>query len=295
LLEGSVKEIFWEAGRLAILLRPIDAQAVSSKRALRLPRIAVYAGQGIPRTEWGEIAWSLDEAGFPYVLLGEGGSSLGEKLGRFDTLVVPNGSAPEIVEGWDPEASYRKPPWQPAEPQRGIGKAGLQAIQGFVRQGGTYIGLGGGGAFLAGKDFLGLTRAEMLPSSVGLGQVRLRAVRPESPILFGYSTEEPIPAFFYAPPGAPDRGFAFGRDSAAVALYAGARDYPPERSFVSTEVLSSESANAAIIEEPYGNGRVVLFGIAPTFRGQWRSTFLLFYNALYRSADRSADEAHPAK
>jgi hypothetical protein len=283
LLEGSSKTIGWYASRMGVSLESTAGEVPSDRQPLALPRVAVYAGQGIVESEWGEMIWALDEGAFPYRLLDDHSITVAGALDDIDVLMVPHGSADEIVHGWDPKATGRASPWEPAEPQHGIGSEGLEAVRSFVDQGGTYVGIGGGGALLAGKDYLGLTSVEMIPSSVGLGQVRLRPAGRGAPILFGYSTERPIPAFFYAPPGSTERGYVFRAAGTSVAFFDGVHEYEDERSFVSTEVLSAESGNGAIVHEKRGQGHVALFGIAPTFRGQWRSNFRLIYNALYLS------------
>jgi hypothetical protein len=164
-----------------------------------------------------------------------------------------------------------------------------------VSSGGTYVGLGAGGALLAGKGFLGISAAESVPANVGLGLVQLRLVRPSSPLWFGYDPEQPLTAFFFGPPGSsggwppgsPDGGFAFAATDAAVALYDGVDEFPDELSFITTEPLEASSGNAAIVQDRHGQGQIVLIGLAPTFRGEWKHTFRLLYNALYLSSDSS--------
>jgi glutamine amidotransferase-like uncharacterized protein len=284
LLKGSSATIKWNADRLGVPLTA--AQASTPGAPIRLRRIAVYNGQGVSNADWGEIVWALEQAEFPYQLAGEDAIVSTGILNELDVLIVPQGSADAIVNGWDPEAPGRRSPWQPSEPARGLGREGLDAIRKYIENGGTYVGLGGGGARLAADGYLALTDTELVPSNVGLGQVRLQAVKPDSPLLFGYKTDELIPAFFYGPPGSAERGYAFRSEASSVAAYAGVREAIEELSFTSTEVLSAETGNAAILEETIGRGRIVLFGIAPVFRGQWKSTFRLLYNALYLSIPR---------
>lgn len=71
-----------------------------------------------------------------------------------------------------------------------------------------------------------------------------------------------------------------------MALYDGVDEFPEELSFIGTEPLEAASRNAALIHEHYGKGQVVLFGFAPTFRGQWKETFRFLYNALYLSSGK---------
>jgi hypothetical protein len=279
-LSGDATAMGWEAGRLGVPVEPAVATPGAALPPLRVPRLALYAGQGVPHFDSGEVAWALERGGFPYRLLDGRDFTREGTLADTDVIVVPNGSAGEIARGWDPEGTSRKPPWQPHRPPEGIGERGLGAIRRFVEAGGTYVGLGGGGARLAGKDYLGLTTVEMVSAEVGIGQVVLRVVRPDSRLLFGYRRDT-LPAFFYAPPGSPAGGYAFRGSDAAVAAYHGALEFRDELSFTSTEPLSAAAGNAAIVHQRFGRGQVVLFGIAPAFRAQWKSTFPLLYNALY--------------
>lgn len=282
--EGSGTTIGWQASQLGVPLVPAQKEE-APPRSLRLPRAAIYMGQGVSKAEWGETGWALEQGAFPYRLIDDNGLCRSGALNTVDVLIVPNGSAAEIVYGWDPEARTRRSPWQAAEAPHGIGRDGLEVIRSFIRRGGTYVGLGAGGALLAGTDYLAVTEAEMIPAAVGLGQVRMRPAQRDSPLLFGYPGDDLLPAFFFAPPGSNDRGHAFRANGSAVASFSGAHEFPDERSFMSTHVLRARSGNAAIVHERYGRGHVVLFGIAPTFRGQWWSTFRLLYNALYLATE----------
>ncbi|MGE0685574.1 MAG: hypothetical protein AB7P33_02435, partial [Dehalococcoidia bacterium] len=279
-LEGSSTAIRWEASKLGV---PLEAStpAPAAETQLSLPRVAVYAGQGVPLGESGEITWALDHGGFPYRLLDARDFGRDDVLAGIDVLVVPNGTASEIVDGWNPQASNRKAPWQLAEPVLGLGDAGLESIRRFVRGGGVYVGLGAGGAALAGDDYLGIAHVDFVPAAVGLGQVRLNVIDAGSPLVFGYDTDAPLPAFIYAPPGANNAGYAMQARKGAVAAYAGIRGSNEDQTFITTEPLAAAAGNDAIVHQRLGDGHVVLFGIAPAFRAQWRSTFGLLYNALY--------------
>jgi hypothetical protein len=226
------------------------------------------------------MAWVLDAGGFAYQRLEAADIRRPGVLDGLDVLVVPNGVAAEIVDGWNPNAANRRFPWEMPEEPAGIGSGGISMIRRFVERGGTYVGLGAGGALLAGSAHLKISDVAYEPAAVGLGQVRVKVTQPESPLLFGYATAEPLPAFFYAPPGANTDGFAF-KTADAVAMYDRVRTSADEQSFTTTAPLEAAAGNAAIVHQRCGRGQVVLFGIAPAFRAQWRSTFGLLYNALF--------------
>ena len=284
-ITGADAAVRWAATRIGVPIKPAATPSEAEQGAIRLPRVALYAGQGVPHYESADIAWALTQGGFPYRRLEAADFSSSDGLAGVDTLIVPNGSAAEIANGWNPEAANRRAPWQPHRPSEGIGDLGFEAIRKFVKAGGTYVGLGGGGALLAAKDHLGIADAEMVTAEVGLGQVRLKIEQPASPLLFGYAADQPLPAFFSAPPGSPEGGYAFRSDEGAVAFYDGVHALQEELSFIQTEPLAAAAKNAAILHKRVGSGHVVLFGIAPAYRGQWRSTLGLLFNALYLRAE----------
>ncbi len=280
LIEGGASALGWLARQAGGELIPEDAGA----RGIPVPaaRVALYAGQGVTHQDWGEVAWALEQGGFRYRLVNE--SNLASDLNGATALVIPNGSAKQIASGWSDASVTRRAPWEPSEPARGLEGAGFDAIRRFVDGGGIYVGIGGGGAALAGGAHLGLSAARTVPAAVGLGQVRLAPSLAGSPLLFGFDASAPIPAYFVAPPGGPDDGFVFEAEGGVVAGFAGAGAYERERSFTSNSVLSREASHAAIVHERRGRGHVVLFGIEPTFRGQWPNTARLLYNALLLAA-----------
>ncbi|MEJ8567264.1 M14 family zinc carboxypeptidase [Elongatibacter sediminis] len=282
LLEGDRGALAWLAR-----VNGADLMGVSELAGPGVPvragTVALYAGQGVPRADWGELAWVLEQGGFRYRLVDGPALRSGAGLRGVTALLVPSGSAAEIVAGWSGDDRVRSTPWERAQDPAGLGDAGLAAIREFVSAGGLYVGLGNGGAALAGADYLAISDAAAVPAAVGMGQVSLQPVAPASPLWTGVDVQAPLVAFFAAPPGGPEEGFAFdvGAGSAeAVARYAGAREWPAEQSFTDTRVLSAASGHAAIVHARHGAGQVMLFGIAPAFRGQWPATTQWLYNTL---------------
>lgn len=281
LVSGSRRLLSLAAGSWQIPLEAVTGVRPQQLSHLSLPVVGVYAGQGVNRADWGEVVWALKQARFPFRILDQ--QNVQESLKEIDALIVPSGSAPEIVNGWSPEPKGPRQHWKLPVESKGIGDDGLEAIRSWVRSGGTYIGIGSGGGLLAGQGMLSLTEAEMPDSRVGIGIVRLRLDQPNSPLLRGFSSES-LAAFIDAPPGQPQGGFIFRSEAnAGVASYAGIDTVEGEKSFLSNEPFSER--DTAILIERHGEGRLVLMGINPTFRGQWRNTFPLLYNAIYLSIE----------
>jgi len=175
-----------------------------------------------------------------------GGADLGRLAsGGYTAFVVPDGVIPT------PSA------------------AALGALQAWVRAGGTYIGVRGEGIALA--QSAGITAASVDPPAdaqmpgVSLG-VQLDPGDPvawgERPSGFVFATGDPV----LRPAGGP----VVARYPTGGAFFAGgyARD------------TASLHGTAAILDEPTGAGRTVLFTFDPAFRGYAEGTERLVANAL---------------
>ena len=167
----------------------------------------------------------------------------------------------------------------PPEYRGGIGEEGLAALKAFVAGGGTLI------TFDAASDlvlerFGGVferihnpvtaldRRGFYCPGSV-LGLV----VNPDVAAGFGMA---PVAAAFFAN----SRGFQTDEPSVvSVARYAPAADLLLSGWLLGADHLAGLHA---LLDVPYGQGRVLLFAFRPQFRAQPHGTFKLLFNGLYR-------------
>ena len=151
---------------------------------------------------------------------------------------------------------------------------GRAAIEAFVRDGGTLVCFNRSAAFaiarlkLPVKDVTtGLNRQSFFAGTSLLNVVvdasqRVMAGMPERAAVFFSSS----PAF------EPLEGFS----GTVLARY-------PESGVLASGFLLGESVlagKAAALDVPYGNGRVILLGFRPQWRGQPFGTFRVFFNAL---------------
>jgi hypothetical protein len=166
----------------------------------------------------------------------------------------------------------------PPRYQGGIGEEGVAALKAFVAAGGTLVTLDEasdlaierfGGVFDRIKDVTsGLSRTDFYcPGSV----LRVTVDR-SHPLAWGMEGE--TPAYFQA-----SRAF----ETAEPTVKSDVRYAPADRLLMSGWLLGAPviARKHALLEVPYGRGRVVLFGFRPQFRAQSHATFKLLFNALY--------------
>ncbi len=102
---------------------------------LQEPKVALVGGDGISQTSYGSIWWTLETRyGVRFTPISV--SALGGDVSRFNVIIVPSGSL------------------------SALGKAGADALRGWVRSGGTLITMGGATAWAADAD-VNLTSARM--------------------------------------------------------------------------------------------------------------------------------------
>lgn len=285
--ESELRRCATGYGRVAlepdVMEVPSDTRPESIE--MRLPHVAIYGGQGCSHdySEYiGAVRFGLDFLEIPYVELAARDLRGVRSLDNLDILIVPNGDARQIVGGLEANPTYSsRPPWSLPEESKGIGDSGMDAIRGFVRGGGRYIGFELGGGTLAGRSYLGLIDIDVAAvRCVSSGPVRLTKRNVTSPIFYGYPPSqseagetEPeaiwshfteIPSWYFQPgrlaPG-PAPVFASGENVAVLA-----------------EI--GESKSPAILTASYGRGEVVIFAVAAGFRGIWLGTTLLLANAI---------------
>jgi hypothetical protein len=171
------------------------------------------------------------------------------ELGSVDVLVVPDGSA--------------------SAGEKELGGAGVRTVRDWVAAGGRFVGLSGGATF-AGR--IGLTTATLsLPTSDIPGSLVRASVDTASPLAAGVGDE--VWSFVEYDP------VLEASDPATVAVR-----YPDAAPdfFVSGYAEGEEElqGTAAVTDEAYRDGRVVLFASDPNFRAFTDGTQQVLWNAL---------------
>ena len=163
-----------------------------------LPRLAVLHNW-IDTQDAGWVRYTLDRAKVPYTLINDDDLKRGNLAERFDVVLYPRtqGGLSDLVHGIDPKygpLAYTKTPEFPSQGipdgsediTGGMGFEGLLNLDKFVRGGGVLIALGSGGTLpVDGGIVRGVSSARLGVSTPG-SEVRVKVVRPEHPLVYGY-------------------------------------------------------------------------------------------------------------
>jgi len=236
---------------------------------LRPGRIALVRGSGVDATSFGALWFLFDrELALPHVVL-ELDSLARLDLGRFDVLVLPDGSG------------YAK----------ALGDEGKARIDRWVRDGGQLVAIGGAMSWAKQAGLLDIKAWEppkrpadsedAVPPSVEAwvadhpletpGAILRTRMRGKSPLLAGLPSAPPV--LF----SGEDVWLASGDPKRDVLV---AAEDPILAGFAWPEAKQRLSAALLVTAQSLGEGQVVGFAQDPAFRMLWRGTLPLLLNAV---------------
>jgi hypothetical protein len=261
--EGLEEDIQSIVGELCVQFEGLWAEPKVKRLGLKEPRVGLYKSWTASMDE-GWTRWVLEQYEIPFASVFDKDIRKGNLNENFDVIVIPDLGEGAIIKGVSENAI-------PPEYAGGIGEEGIKNLDEFAKNGGTVITLNGGSDFAIKHFHLGvengvrrLNRKDFfIPGSI------LQVLNDGShPIAYGY-----------------ERGAAlFFRRSPAFIVHEGRSvvKYPTET------LLSGWSTGdehlidkAAIVDVPYGKGKVVLIGFPVVYRGQSHATFRYLFNAIY--------------
>ncbi len=318
--------------RYALSLVAAAAPAVR-RHALDLPRVAIYHTWFYTQDE-GWARFTFEQAGIPYTSIHKDDLRRGNLRRRFDVIVVPNtggASIDRLMHGidrqWSPlpytataEFPAHGSPSATDDMTGGPGWQGMAELERFVRDGGVLITLRNATRLAAESGIAGalspLTASSLFhPGSV----VRVKARRPDHPILYGFSDTTHVfrgnGALFQVArrdrrmmvlqygtePLADERADARGEPM--MGMEGGATsptaDTMPARSgardpYVLSGMVRGEAAivgQGALFDIPVGRGRVIAFTFNPLHRFLNHHEFPMVWNALLNWNDLPAPAA----
>ncbi|MCU0247915.1 MAG: hypothetical protein MUC42_15195, partial [Bryobacter sp.] len=264
---GRGEAVSWTAdGKL------VEGSAPAGGWELRSPRVGLYE-PFTANLDTGWTAWLMDTFEVPFRVLRNDDVRRNGLRSRFDTIVLARQTAASILNGI-----------REGEPQRpeyagGIGIAGLAQLEAFVRDGGTLIAL---------DDATELPLSYWPVAAQGLLRPRGDSdLEPPPPFdspgsILRIQLEAGHPVCF----GMPGEAFAVSTGGQAFEVTSGAKVLAryAARNLLASGWLQGEHVvrgRPVVVEAPLGEGRVILFGFRPQFRGQSWGTFRMLLNAIY--------------
>lgn len=253
----------------------------ASGTPLTRPRVGLYHPYQ-PSMDEGWTRWVMEAYGFVPEELTNPDVRAGELRGRYDVIVIADMGARTILEGYAEGVI-------PGRYAGGIGPEGVRALDAFVRAGGTLVTINGSSRFAMDAFHLpvrdvtqGISRTEFFVS----GSILEVLTDPSHPVMTGMSERAPMLIG-----GGPVFTVEDGFEGHVLARYAS--EGSP---LLSGYLLGEEHLQgyAAALDVEYGEGRVVLLGLRPQWRGQPFGSFRVLFNAaLYTQAVAAQTPANP--
>ncbi len=249
------------------LSQPVTVPAPRYAHTTRA-RVALYKSYAASMDE-GWTRWIFDTWGVPYVSLVDSVVRAGELRQQFDVIVIPDMRDSTIINGL-PASRYPEP--YPG----GIGVAGIVALNQFVERGGTLIAFNDAAEFAIGALSLPVRnalRGKQTQEFFAPGSLFRLELDTSHPL--ARSMPDTVAAWFQRSP-------AFEVERSRRVHVIGRWPDDPERVLLSGWVLQPKevAGKAALVEVSVGEGRVILYGFRPQYRGQTLATYPLVFNAL---------------
>jgi hypothetical protein len=264
-LESIVKDLHVH---FVALKTKLDVQAFRLKPV----RLGLYKSWTASMDE-GWTRWVLEQYEFPYTSLFDKDIREGSLEEKIDVLLLPDfRNSTAIIKGLS-DKDVRK------EYAGGIGEVGVKNIKNFVQKGGTLITLNSSAQFGIEHLHLGV-----LDNAAGIerkdffipGSILKVLNNSDHPISYGFGRDTAI--FFRRSP------VFIVNEGISIAKY-------PAQPFLSGWINGKDLLvdKSAIVDIPYQEGRVILFGFPVLYRGQSHGTFRYLFNAIYYGASSLDD------
>ena len=237
--------------------------------ALRQARVGLYRPWSASIDE-GWTRWVLENYGFEPKSVYNADIRSANLHSRYDVIVLPDMTSRQLMEGFGIGVV-------PGQYAGGIGQDGLNNLREFAREGGTLIALNKTAAALIPLMSLPVqnplegVKSDKFFCSGAL--LRVETEHAELPDNFG-ADDEPVVMFQSGPVFEPQPGF----HGAVLARYSKQTNPLESGLLLHPEAIEGK---AAAVELAYGQGRILLFGFKPQFRGQSHATYKYLFNELY--------------
>jgi len=301
------------SSRVADEVRKLGLQAVMlaaapevKKHALDLPRVAVFSTWGNTQ-DVGWTRYALDHFEVSYDLIYKERVRKGNLRAAYDVVLIPSqggrgaGAKGLIfdVEGRPGKTfAYKKDSEFPSlgaygesdDISGGMGLAGVAELDRFVNEGGVLITLGAA-SYFAPQTFITKT-VDAAPASAAFYApgpiVEAEILQPNHPIFYGY-TDQNVPVRWAGGP--------LLRVPAEESRRSVLMRFPGTDQSVLSGLMrgvAETRMRPAIVDEPVGRGRVIIFSTNPAYRWQNLGEFNMLANALLNFNDMPKAAPVPA-
>jgi hypothetical protein len=276
------------AAPLGLTVVALTGEVEAPTHPAALPRVALYSTWGATQNV-GWVRYAFDQFKTPYDLIFKDEVKKGGLRKRWDVIIVPSqGRTPQDLVfdipmrgkplPYEKSAAFKFLGDYGASPdiRGGMGLVGLEALRQFVADGGTLITLGDSSAMPGEFGLAPDVEVSRPPSDFYAPGpiVNAHIDAPENPIFYGYQ-DRTIPVRW-----ATSSLFALpARDRDLVLM-----DFPGGPKNVLSGLMNGAAGikdRPAIIEEPVGAGRIVMFATNPVYRWQNFGEFRMLYNAMF--------------
>ena len=241
--------------------------SAAGARSLDRPRIGVYRPWN-PSMDEGWTRWLLERYGFEFASLRNADVLAGDLRGRYDVILIADMGSNQILDGFTKGSV-------PPRYEGGIGDEGVRELDRFVRAGGTLVALNNASGFAVESLHLPVRNVieDLEPTEYfQSGSIVEMEVDPSHPVMSGMPSRARV-VVGRSPVFTTEEGF----EGAVFAKY------PAEGSpLLSGYLLGEEHLQgyASGVEVHHGEGRVVLLGMRPQWRGQPFGNFRVLFNAV---------------
>ncbi len=247
----------------------VGVSAPQHTLVIKKARVGLYRPWD-PSIDEGWTRWILENYGFEPKSIYNADIRSANLRSRYDVIILPDMFGRQLMEGY-------KIGLVPGQYAGGLGEDGIDNVREFVRDGGTLIAFNRTASTiipllsLPVQNVIEGAKSDKFFCSGAL--LRVETDHPELPVNFGLA-DSPVVMFQSGPAFEPMPGF----HGAVLAHYP--KETDPLESGLLLHPEAIEGKDAAL-ELAYGQGRILLFGFKPQFRGQSHATYKYFFNELY--------------
>ncbi len=235
--------------------------------ALKPVRLGLYKSWTASMDE-GWTRWVLEQHELPYQSVHNQDIRNGSLNQKFDVLIFPDLRTGDILEGISEEDI-------PPEYAGGIGEVGVKNIKEFIQNGGVLITLNSAAEFPVQQLFLSIENSVENVDRKDFfipGSILEVLIDTNHPIGYGYEREGAI-MFCRSPVFSVREGKSvvyYPLQNPLLSGWLNGEKYLPNRS--------------AVVDVPFGKGKIILLGFPVLYRGQSHATFRFLFNSIYYGA-----------